>query len=372
MGAKRDYYEVLGISRSATDEAVKRAFRKLAFKYHPDHNRESGAEERFKEINEAYEVLSDPEKRGSYDRFGHAGSQGWGQPGFEGFGGLGDIFEAFFGGATASRRRGPQPGADLGCKITISLEEAAFGCEKEVEIGRTENCSLCHGVGNQPGRQPATCPNCNGAGQVRRVQRSIFGQFAHIVTCERCQGQGRIITDPCHQCRGTGKERHTRKIAVKIPPGIDNGSQIRLSGEGDAGKWGGPPGNLYVTVSLRKHKLFVRQDDDILYELPINFAQAALGDEVKVPTLDGKVMLKIQPGTQSGMVFKLKGKGIPHLWGGGYGNELVRVTVVTPQFLDENQRQLFQELAKDLEEAVMPQEEKGLFDRIKDALSGTA
>jgi molecular chaperone DnaJ len=348
--AKRDYYEVLGIDRNATDEQIRTAFRKLAFKYHPDRNRDDGAEEKFKEVNEAYEVLSDHEKRDTYDRFGHSGEGFFGR-GFEGFGfdGVGSIFDAFFGGRTSTAtRQGPIRGADLQCGLTITLEEAAFGVEKEVEIQRTEYCSMCHGTGSHPGSQPSRCTNCGGTGQVRRVQQSIFGRFTNIATCPRCNGEGRIITDPCPQCRGTGREKRKRSIMVNIPAGVAEGSRIRLSGEGDAGMKGGTPGNLYIGLSVKEHELFVRDDDDILCELPVNFAQAALGTEVEVPTLDGEVKLKIPAGSQPGQVFRLKNKGIPHLHGRGQGDQLISLRVITPQSLTKKQRQLFEELAREL------------------------
>jgi len=353
MPIKRDYYEVLGIARNATDEEIKRAFRKLAFKYHPDHNREDEAEGKFKEVNEAYEVLSDPDKRAAYDRFGHGGAEGFFGRGFEGFdfGGFGDIFDAFFGRATTATRQAPRQGADLRYGTTITLEEAAFGTEKEIKISRTENCSLCQGVGCKPGSQLSRCPNCNGTGQVRRTQQSIFGRFTNITTCPQCHGEGRIITEPCPQCRGTGKEKRQRSILVKIPAGVDDGSQIRLRGEGDAGIRGGPSGNLYIAVSVEQHELFIRDDDNILYELPINFAQAALGTEVEVPTLDGEVKLKVPASSQTGKVFQLKNKGISHLHRNGRGDQLVRLLVVTPESLTEKQRQLFQELANSLSPA---------------------
>ncbi len=346
---KRDYYEVLGVDRSATEGQIKAAYRKLAFKYHPDHNRDDGAEEKFKEINEAYEVLSDLEKRDSYDRFGHGGEGLFGR-GFEGFGfdGVGSIFDAFFGGRTATAtRQAPERGADLHRNITITLEEAAFGIEREIEILRTEHCSMCHGAGSRPGSKPSQCPNCNGSGQVRRVQQSIFGRFTNITTCPRCHGEGRIITDACPQCRGTGKEKCQRSIMVKIPGGVDNGSRIRLSGEGDAGTRGGSLGNLYLTLSVKEHEFFIRDYDDIIYELPINFTQAALGAEVEVPTLHGNVELKVPAGSQTGRIFQLKNKGIPHLRGRGQGDQLVKLRVVTPESLTKKQKQLFEELAKD-------------------------
>lgn len=368
MAPKRDYYEVLGLDRSASDEQIKRAFRKLAFNYHPDRNKEDGAEERFKEVNEAYEVLSDPDKRATYDRFGYAGEgfgRGFGD--FDIFRGFGDIFDAFFGGAaTQTRRGGPQKGADLRYNLTISFEGAVFGCEEEIEISRIENCSLCHGVGSEPGSQPSRCPECNGTGEVRRVQRSVFGRFVNVITCNRCGGDGRIITNPCPQCRGSGKEEQVRRIAVGIPGGVDDGSKIRLSGEGHAGTRGGGSGNLYVTLSVQEHQFFKRRGDDIFYDLPINFAQAALGDEVEVPTVDSPVRLKIPPGTQTGKLFQLKEKGVPHLRGGGRGDQLVLVHVVTPEAMNQEQRRLFEELAKTMAPASMPKDEKGFFHRLKD------
>ena len=369
MAIKRDYYEVLGISRNATDEEIKKAFRKLAFQYHPDHNHGDGAADRFKEINEAYEVLSDADKRAAYDRFGHGGAEGLFGRGFEGFdfGGFGDIFDAFFGGVNTATRQAPRRGADLHYSLTITFEEAVFGCEKEMSISRTENCSLCHGVGSKPGSQPTRCPNCNGTGQVRRVQQTIFGRFTNTTTCSQCHGEGRIITEPCPQCRGTGKEKRQRSILVKIPAGIDGGSQLRLSGEGEAGLRGGSQGNLYITLSVLPHQFFVRDGDNLLYELPINFAQAALGTEVEVPTLDSKVELKIPAGGQTGKVFRLKGQGVPHLHRGGRGDQLITLLVVTPESLTKKQRQLFEELASSFSPENMPPPEKweGLLDRLK-------
>lgn len=360
MPTERDYYEVLGIDRAATDEEIRKAFRKLAFKYHPDHNHADKAGERFKEVNEAYEVLSDPDKRAAYDRFGHGGAEGLFGRGFEGFdfGGFGDIFDAVFGGTATATRRAPRRGADLSYAIAITFEEAALGCEKEVTISRTENCSLCQGVGCKPGSQPVRCPNCKGTGQVRRVHQSLFGRFAHTATCDQCHGAGRIIAEPCPRCRGTGKEKHKRNISVKIPAGVENSSQIRLRGEGEAGTRGGSPGNLYIILSVKEHELFTRYNDDLLYELPINFAQAALGTEVEVLTLDGKTKLKIPAGSQTGQVFRLKGRGIAHLHRGGHGDQLVTLFVATPDKLTEKQRQLLQELGESLSPANTPNPKK--------------
>ncbi|MDD5082063.1 MAG: molecular chaperone DnaJ [Dehalococcoidales bacterium] len=351
MSTKRDYYEVLGVGRNATDEEIKKAFRSLAFKYHPDHNNGDGAEGKFKEINEAYQVLSDPDKRTAYDRFGHNGGEAVFGRGFEGFdfGGFGDIFDAFFGDATTGARQAPQRGPDLNYRVAVTFEEAVFGCEKELNISRTENCSICHGMRSRPGSQPVRCPNCNGTGQVQRVHQSLFGRFATSTPCSQCQGEGRIIKDPCPQCRGTGKEKQQRHIMVKIPAGVDDSTQIRITAEGEAGIRGGPPGDLYTTLSVAPHQFFTREGNHILYQLPINFAQAALGAEVEVPTLEGKVKIKIQPGCQTGKVYQLKNKGIPHLNRNGRGDQLVTLLVVTPEKLTKEQRQLFERLADSLE-----------------------
>ena len=369
MPAKRDYYEVLGVGRNATSEEIKKAFRKLAFKYHPDHNHGDGAADRFKEINEAYEALSDPDKRAAYDRFGFGGAEGLFGRGFEGFdfGGFGDIFDAFFGGVNTTTRQTPQRGTDLHYNLTITFEEAAFGCEKEISISRTENCSSCHGVGSKPGSQPSRCPNCNGTGQVRRTQQTIFGRFVNTTICNQCHGEGRIITEPCSQCRGTGREKRQCNIMVKILAGVDGGSQLRLSGEGEAGFRGGSMGNLYITLSVLPHEFFSRDGYNILYELPINFAQAALGAEVEVPTLDGKVKLKVPAGSQTGKVFRLKGQGVSHLHRGGRGDQLVTLLVVTPESLTKKQHQLFEELASSFGSENMPSPEKleGLLDKFK-------
>ncbi|MEE8419179.1 MAG: molecular chaperone DnaJ, partial [Dehalococcoidales bacterium] len=342
----------LGVSKDANGKQIKGAFRKLAFEFHPDRNGDDGAEEQFKELNEAYEVLSDTEKRDAYDRYGHDGADGLFGQGFEGagFDGFGSIFDAFFGGRTSTAsRQAPVRGADIQRSITITLEEAAFGLEKEVSLSRTEHCPQCQGSGSKPGAKPAQCPECRGAGQVRRVQQSIFGRFTNIAVCPQCQGEGKVITEPCTKCRGSGKERVQRDIMVKIPPGVEEGSRMRLTGEGDAGSRGGQPGNLYIDIAVKRHDIFVRDDDDILYELPVNFAEAALGVELEVPTLDGNVKLKIPSGSQAGQVFKLKNKGIPHLNRRGQGSQLVSLRVVTPESLNKKQRQLFEELAKELD-----------------------
>ena len=350
MAVKRDYYEVLGISRDASEVDIKKAFRRLAFQYHPDRNNEAGASAKFKELNEAYEVLSDSDKRDAYDRYGHAGDGGGIGRGFEdfGFGGLGDIFEAFFGGTATSTHRAPQRGADMHYNLDISFEEAALGCEKELYIARTEVCSMCQGSGARQGTRPTRCPTCDGAGQVRRVQRSVFGRFINTAPCSQCRGTGQIITEPCSQCKGSGTEKHKRSIMVKIPAGVDDSSQIRISGEGDVGVRGGPPGDIYVALSVREHEIFTRDGYNVLLELPINFVQAALGDEVEVPTLYGGSKFKVPAGSQTHKVFRLKDKGIPYLRGNGRGDQMVRLRVVTPDTLSKEQRQLFEKLAETL------------------------
>jgi molecular chaperone DnaJ len=368
---KRDYYEVLGVSRKASAEEVKKAFRRLAMRYHPDRNKEDGAEAKFKEIGEAYEVISDAEKRAAYDRYGHAGLQGFdfGQP-FEGFdiGGFGDIFDAFFGGTSARRAREAQRGTDRRAEIEIEFQEAAFGCEMEIEVTRNERCPRCGGNRAEPGSQLARCPSCDGSGEVRRVSRSFFGQFVNIATCPQCQGEGRIIKEPCKECKGSGRERQTRTLLVKIPPGISDGSQMRLSGEGDVGMNGGSPGHLYLLIGVKPHPHFQRDEDDLIYDLPLNLAQATLGCQVEIPTLDGKPhALKIPAGTQSGRVFVLRGKGMSRLHVGGRGDLLVQANIVVPTGLTDEQRELLQRLAESFGTPVS-EDRKGVLGKIKDAL----
>jgi len=369
MSKKRDYYEVIGVNRNASQGEIKKAFRQLARKYHPDVNDSPDAEERFKEINEAYQVLSDPEKRAYYDRFGHTGvRERWGD--FTGFGfpGFDEIFEEFFGfGPRTTRARWqPRRGADLRHHLPISFEEAVFGCEKEIEVTRYEVCPRCHGTGAEPGTSPVRCPRCNGTGEVRRVRQSILGSFVSVTTCPRCRGTGEVITTPCRECGGKGRVRVERKISVSIPAGVEDGMQVRLADQGEPGEYGGPPGDLYVALSMKKHPYFRRRNNDIILELAINVAQAALGDEVMVPTLDGDEKLIIPAGTQTGKVFRLKGKGVPYLRRNGRGDQLVIVQVMTPTDLDEEQRRLFKELAKTLGKEVIPQKEKSFFERMKD------
>ncbi len=356
MSGYRDYYEILGVPRNASDEEIKKAFRKLAFKYHPDHNKEPNAAEKFKEINEAYEVLSDARKRANYDRYGRAATLDW--SGFDefNFGGLGDIFDAFFGAATATQQRAPRKGNNLKADLTISFEEAVFGADKQIELWRIESCTMCHGLGSKPGTNPEKCPNCDGRGEVRRVQQGVFGRFTYATTCPRCHGEGSVIINPCPQCKGTGKVKVKRMLTVTIPPGVYETYQLLLPNQGDAGEYGGPPGDVLIALSIKPHHLFTRKGYDIVYELPINFAQAALGDSITIPTIDGDVILKIPAGTQNGTVFRIKGKGVPHLNKKGRGDQVVIVKVVTPQSITARQRQLFEELAKLLPTPEVPRE----------------
>lgn len=368
---KRDYYEILGVSRTATKEEIKRAYRKLARQYHPDINKSPDAEEKFKEINEAYEVLSDDQKRAAYDRFGHAGAQGMG-----GFGpdigiDIGDIFAEFFGfGSTSrrARRQSPMKGADLRTRITIDFEEAIRGTRKKVVIERMEICPDCGGTGAAPGSQPVRCSQCGGSGEVRTVRQSIFGQVVMSNTCPTCGGEGEVVASPCTRCRGQKRVRVERTLEVNIPAGIEDGMRIRLSGEGEHGLRGGPPGNLYVDVHVRPHEYFRRDGDDILLDVEINVAQAALGDEIEVPTVDGPTTLRIPAGTQTGATFRLRGYGAPNVHNPTMrGDQVVRVFVVVPTNLTPEQRRLFEDLAKTLGKEVIPQGRKGFFDKLRDA-----
>jgi len=380
--AKRDYYEVLGLSKGATEEEIKKAYRKLARQYHPDVNKDDKeAAEKFKEINEAYHVLSDPEKRARYDQFGHAGVDQGEAGDFGGFGGFGDfgnfgsfgedifgdIFENFFGGGMGrTRRSGPIRGADLRYDLSITLEEAAFGADKEIEVERMESCDICNGTGAKPGTRPKTCPQCQGSGQIKHVQNTAFGRFVNVTTCPACHGEGYIIEEPCHKCHGSGKIRVSRKIKVKIPAGVDTGSKLRMSGEGEPGQKGGPPGDLYIFIRVKPHKLFVRNGDDLIYETPISFVQAALGDEIEIPTLEEKVKLKIPEGTQPGTKFRLKGKGIPHIRGIGRGDLHIKVNVVIPKKLNDKQKELLRKFAE-ISGDELKQQSKGFFSKVKDA-----
>ncbi len=376
---KRDYYDVLGVQRSASPDDIKKAFRQKARQYHPDVNKEDGAEAQFKEISEAYEVLIDEDKRAAYDRFGHAAvsGNGAGYDPFQGFGSFSDIFETFFtaaasqGAGTATRRR-PQRGAHLAYRLTIEFEEAVFGTEKEIDVPRLATCPRCEGSGAEPGTEPQVCPNCNGRGEIRRAQQSIFGQFVSVVPCDRCHGEGKIVAVPCSECKGDGRVRETRRLAVKVPAGIDDGAQIRLSGEGEAGPRGAAPGDLYIEVNVKPHRLFKRDGNDLLLDLNINMAQAALGADIQVPTVDGATApIKIPPGTQNDKVVRVKGSGVPYLRGSGRGDMLVKVNVHIPTNLSDEQKRLLRDLAHtfgDTGGEPQIQQDKGFFGKLKDAL----
>lgn len=378
--AKRDYYEVLGVQKTATADELKKAYRKLALKYHPDRNKGNAeAEEKFKEVNEAYSVLSDETKRSQYDQLGldafeqaQQGGGAGGNPfgGFGGFSGSGmdDIFDMFFGGQGGRGGRasnaGPQRGSDLRFDLEISFEEAAFGVEKEINLYRDETCDHCHGTGAEPGSKVETCPECHGSGYVRFTQNTMFGQMVNERPCSKCHGEGKIVSEPCKECRGRGTKKKNKHLKVKVPAGVDNGSRLRVAGEGEAGAKGGPSGDLYVYLYVKQHKFFDRDGTTVICEVPINIVQATLGAEVKIPTLDGQVTMKVPEGTQPGKVLRLKGKGIPSLRGGMRGDQLVRIKVVVPTKLNDKQKdalRAFEAISKD---NINP-EEKSFLNKIK-------
>jgi molecular chaperone DnaJ len=375
--AQRDYYEILGVQRGASGDELKSAFRQLARKYHPDVNKDHDAEERFKEINEAYAVLSDSEKRAAYDRFGHAGLNGMGGAGAPDFSNFDftDIFEEFFGfggGASSRGRRArntPRRGADLNQTVTLAFEESIFGLDKEIEFTRDEICSTCRGTGAEPGTSPVRCQTCDGRGEVRQVRQTFLGSMVQVTTCPTCNGQGEVITTPCPTCRGRGLERKTVHKTVSIPGGVDTGTQIRLAGEGQPGIFGGPNGNLYLEIQVKPHKFFRRKGNDIVLDLGINIAQAALGADIEVPTLEGLAKLTIPAGTQPGRIFNIKGRGVPYLRSNGRGDQMVVVNVEVPNRLTVEQRELFEQLAKTLGSEVRPQE-RSFLDKLKEVLGG--
>jgi molecular chaperone DnaJ len=369
MPTKRDYYEVLEVGRSASPDELRRAYRRLAKQFHPDVNKDHGSEERFKEINEAYAVLSDEERRASYDRFGHAGVQGL--PTDFGFG-FADIFEEFFGFGSGGRRgrRAPRRGADLRYDLTLEFLEAVAGAERTIEFTRQEVCSACNGNGAEPGTSPVRCTTCNGAGEVRQVRQTFLGSMVNVATCPACGGSGETIATACRACGGRGLVRQTVRRAVPIPPGVDEGTQVRLAGEGEPGVNGGPHGNLYIVIHVHPHAYFRRRGDDVLLDVGVNVAQAALGARITVPTVDGDESLTISAGTQPGKVMRLKGKGIPRLQRGGRGDQLVVLSVEIPRHLSPEQRELFEKLGGMLGDKVVPQE-RGFLDRLKELLGGT-
>jgi molecular chaperone DnaJ len=371
---KRDYYEVLGVDKSADKDKISKAYRKLALKYHPDRNPDDkSAEKKFKEATEAYEVLTDPEKKMQYDQFGHVGAEaGFGGYGFDfdlndafrvfqrDFGGLDDIFEMFMGSGRGSgrggsrvnifgdmgsrERRGPQPGEDIRYDLEITLEDASKGMETEIDIPRLEKCPTCNGSGAAKGSKPITCPTCDGSGQHKQVRQMGFTQFISVTTCSNCRGEGKIIENPCKECSGEGRVRKVSKISVKIPAGVDTGSHLRIRKKGHDSDSGGQSGNLYIVIYIQDHEFFERRGEDVLCEIPITFSQAALGDKIKVPTLTGSASMKVPPGTQTNTVFRLNGKGIPRFGGSGKGDQYVRVVVKTPSKPNKRMRQLLEQM----------------------------
>ena len=358
MVTEQDFYTTLGVERGASDAEIKRAFRKLAQQWHPDVNKEPAAQERFKEINEAYQVLSDPERRQRYDMFGRAGigGNGEGETGFGGgFGGFSDIFDAFFGGATAtSARRGrPQTGSDLRYDLRISFEEAVTGTEKELEFTVLGRCETCTGTGAKPGTEPVTCPQCNGRGEVRSVRQTMLGQMVNVSACPRCRGEGRIVETACETCKGDGRVERERTLRVTIPAGIDEGHQIRLSGEGEVGPRGGAPGSLYVAVHVTPHPTLKRDGTELYHEASVSIAQAALGTTLLVPTVEGDEEVEIKAGTQPGTEIRLRGRGVPHVRRSGMRGDLhVLVDVAVPTKLSKRQRELLVQFAEDAGESV--------------------
>ncbi|MGD2201001.1 MAG: molecular chaperone DnaJ [Candidatus Bathyarchaeota archaeon] len=371
MAGKRDYYEVLGVERNSSQDDIKRAFRKLAFKYHPDRNKEEDAEERFKEISEAYAILSDPQKRQQYDAFGHDGIRGrystedifrganfrdvFSEFGFN----VEDLFSRIFGGGFGfnfqQTRRGPRKGSDLQTRIEVTLEQAATGAEVEINLKRLKKCSRCGGNGAEPGTDLITCPKCNGKGRIEHRTQSLFGQLIRVVPCDQCDGRGRMPETKCKTCGGMGLEEGRSRLSVSVPRGIEDGTQLILRGQGEDGPFGGPPGNLYVMVRVKPHAQLIRKGRDLIYEAEINFPQAALGTSMQVPTLTGEKSLKIPPGTQSGTILRMRGEGMPSRF--GKGDQLVHVTVKVPEKLNRKQRELLEEFGKELEN----QSKKGWF-----------
>ena len=372
MAVKRDYYEVLGVGRDASDEEIKRSFRRAAQRHHPDIDSSAGAEERFKELNEAYRVLSDRQRRTAYDMFGHAGVDGASAGAGGGFGGgfgpFGDIFDAFFGGSPAGgrARRRVVAGADLRYDLTIEFAEAVSGTTKEITFPTLVRCATCEGTGAEPGSQPEKCPECNGTGEKRRVAQTILGQMVNITACPRCNGEGSIISKPCPTCRGDGRVREQRTIQVEVPAGIDSGQRIAIEGHGEDGPRGGPPGDLYVAVTVREHAELLRRGTELYYELPVTFPQATLGASLEIPTVEGSEPVAVPAGTQSGTEIRLRGRGVPRLRGSGRGDLHVIVTVVVPHKPTKRERELLRELGEVGAPAVLPKGGPSLVDRLRD------
>jgi len=368
MANKRDYYKVLDVNRDASPDDIRRAYRRLAKQYHPDINSEPGAAERFKEINEAYAVLSDEERRAAYDRFGHAGLEGMQ---FDFDFGFADIFEQFFGFGMGGRssRRAPRRGPNMRYDLTLSFEEAVFGVEKEIEFNRQETCSSCQGSRAEHGTTPVHCSTCNGSGEVRQVRQTLLGSMVNMSTCPSCGGLGETISTPCQTCGGRGLVRGTIQRMIPVPAGVDDGTRIRVANEGEPGVNGGPSGDLYVFIHVKPHRFFRRRNNDILLDLGINIAQATLGAQVTIPTLNGEDTLTIPPGTQPGKMLRLKGKGVPRLRRNGRGDQLVIVSVDIPRSLSAEQRALLEQLAETLGTEVHPHE-RGFLDTLKDLLGG--
>lgn len=376
--AKRDYYQVLGLSKEASDAEIKSAYRKLALKYHPDRNPDDKeAEEKFKEASEAYEVLSEADKRARYDQFGHAGLEGtFGGGGFSwsdfSHAGdfediFGDLFGSFFGGGRSRRQKaGPPQGRDLRITLELALEEIVTGADKKITLNRLQRCETCNGSGAAVGAAPESCSTCGGIGQVQQVSRSFFGQSVTVTTCPACEGVGTVVRKPCADCRGEGRSRGQTTLSVTIPAGVSTDQYLTLRGQGEVGPRGGSSGDCMVVIKEKEHRDFVRQGNDVVYLLPVGFAQATLGDEIEVPTLMGKILLKVPPGTQSGKVFRMRGKGIPDVNGRGIGDQLVQIVLWTPTDLNREERALFQELAT-LEKERLDSGDRGFFDKVREA-----
>ena len=370
-----EYYDRLGVSKDASQDEIKRAYRKMSKKYHPDINKEPGAEEKYKEVQEAYETLSDDQKRAAYDQYGPDGANGFGgQGGFggfdggAGFGGFEDIFSSFFGGGTTRNPNAPRQGDDLQYRVNLSFEEAIFGAEKEVHYNREATCKTCSGSGAKPGTSPVTCGRCHGQGVINVDTQTPLGMMRRQVTCDVCHGTGQEIKEPCQTCHGTGHEKQSHKVSVKIPAGVETGQQIRLAGQGEAGFNGGPYGDLFVIINVNPSDKFTRDGSTIYYTLNISFVQAALGDTVEVPTVHGNVEMTIPAGTQTGKTFRLKGKGAPRLRGGSQGDQHVTVKIVTPAKLNDAQKEALLAFAKASGDEKIAPQKKGFFNKVKDAL----